>query len=123
MARHLRVIVPLTLALALVAVLVALPSAARHAAANEERAAPALEAAGATLERDVKAPGKPVVRAVLLGNRINDEVMAHVGALTNLRQLVLIGTGVTDKGLGHVAGLAKLTRLQLDGAALTDKGL
>ena len=56
--------------------------------------------------------------------RLSDTGLAHLGEMTQLRQLHLQRTGlVTDAGLKHLKGLTNLESLMLTGCKVTDAGL
>ncbi len=55
--------------------------------------------------------------------QINDDALAHLQELTNLRTLCLCDTQVTDAGLEHLWGLTTLENLWLDDTFVTDDGL
>jgi hypothetical protein len=91
--------------------------------ADEERAVEVIKKSGGSVERDPKAPGKPVV-AVSFGNGVMDADLKELTALKNLRTLVLSADNkVTDAGLKELAPLKGLKRLDLSGTKLTAAGL
>jgi hypothetical protein len=54
---------------------------------------------------------------------MNDDALANLAGLTELKELGLWGTRVTDKGMVHLAGLSKLESLNLNETSVTDAGL
>ena len=58
-----------------------------------------------------------------LHDRGTDDVLAHVGRLTHLKQLHRPGFAVTDAGLAHLGRLSDLQLLSLDDTQVTDAGL
>ena len=55
--------------------------------------------------------------------RLNDDSLAAVGEITQLRRLALGGEEMTDAGLAHLNGLDRLQNLILAGPKLTGDGL
>jgi hypothetical protein len=58
-----------------------------------------------------------------LTKRGSDEVLAHVGNLGRLEELVLMDSPVTDSGLAHLSRSTKLKWLYLPGTRISDSGL
>lgn len=54
---------------------------------------------------------------------IDDEGMAALTRLRNLREIQLSGTSVTDAGLLHLSKLQSLRMVHLDGTRITDNGI
>jgi hypothetical protein len=100
-----------------------LAASALPARADEAKAVAALEKAGAKLERDEKAPGRPVVRVDFRGKRVPPEDLACLQALPRLRVLHLGGSRVTEEGLAKLAAVTGLRELGLDAEGVTDRGL
>lgn len=96
-----------------------------------EAAATAIEKLGRSVkvERDMKAPGQPVVKVSLpTCTCLPDEShLVHLESLTELRRLELRNdcksSHVSDKGLSHLRNLTKLEYLYVDGSNITDAGL
>ena len=103
--------------------LLALPAFSGGAGAEGQKAVATLERLGARVERDERAPGKPVVGVVLFGSFVRDDALAPLPQLGQLRSLRLVGTHVSDAGLAALAKLPRLETLQLDGLKITDAGL
>ena len=57
------------------------------------------------------------------GSAVTDSGLAHLHGLQNLRSLLLSKTYITDGGLRHIAELSNLSYLSLDKTAVTDAGL
>ena len=108
-------------ALALLAVLAA-GSPGRSASA-EDRAAAEVKRLGGKVERDTKAPGKPVVVVRLGFTRVSDAELALLKGFTQLRELALGGSNVSDAGLAHLKGLTQLRELGLSRTRVSDAGL
>ena len=64
-----------------------------------------------------------VVELMLEGSMVNDEALAAVQDLTELRVLSLYGASISDSGLKHLAGLTHLESLGLGRTGITDDGL
>src|ERR1700686_4608064 len=82
--------------------------------ADEERAVAALQKAGATITRDDKLPGRPVVGVKFVGwlasilfnrPRVTDASLKDLKGLPQLRELNLAETQVTDVGLKELKDL------------------
>lgn len=111
---------------ALVIVGLSWPGASRAApgpGAEQEKAVAALRELGATVQTDDKAPGKPVVRVVMSGEKATNEAMEHVKALTDLRTLEVRDGLVNDHGLAELKGLTKLRTLIVRDSLVTAEGL
>src|SRR5262249_24992021 len=92
-----------------VMVAMALPGGAY---ADESSAVAALRKLNATIDRDEKQPGNPVVRVILMGPQVTDAGLKDLKELKNLQVLFLAGSPVTDtglKGLKELKGLRMLT--------------
>lgn len=63
------------------------------------------------------------VVVVDLRGRGNDDVLAHVGHLTQLRQLHVTGRAITDAGLADLRDLRSLQLLSVENSQVTDAGL
>jgi hypothetical protein len=57
------------------------------------------------------------------GMAVNDESIAPIARLTNLRELTLTLTKLTDKGLKQLGRLRNLERLQIEGSGFSNEGL
>lgn len=57
------------------------------------------------------------------GAQIDDERLAELSSLTNLRVLVIDRSHITDQGLRHLSGLKHLEVLELDHAPIQGSGL
>jgi hypothetical protein len=96
-----------------------------------EAAAAAIEklGRGVKVERDLKAPGRPVVKVSLPTCTClpDDSHLVHLESLTELRRLELRkdckNSHLSDKGLSHLRNLTKLEYLYVDGTEVTDAGL
>jgi YHS domain-containing protein/mono/diheme cytochrome c family protein len=64
-----------------------------------------------------------LIRLNLARTKVDDDGLAHVRGLPQLRWLNLANTGITDAGLRKLSGLAKLRYLNLYGTNVTDEGL
>jgi hypothetical protein len=91
--------------------------------AEQEKAVAALRELGATVETDDKAPGKPVVRVVLTGEKATNEALEHLKPLTDLRTLEVHDGLVTDHGLSHLKGLTKLRAVIIRDSLVSGEGL
>src|SRR5688500_17001804 len=98
----------------LIVVLLAAPARA------DEAEAAALEKLGATLQRDQKLVGTPVVAAYLDNTKASDADLRHLAAFPGLGVLALFKTAVGDAGLKQLAGLKDLHWLRLDYTRVTD---
>jgi len=54
---------------------------------------------------------------------LTDDVIVHVGRLTQLQELILTDSSVGDVGLAHLSGLTRLSSLDLRFTLVTDTGL
>lgn len=59
----------------------------------------------------------------LIGDQVDNAVIAPLANIPNLVELNLANTKVTDEGLVSIAGLTNLTHLHLENTAITDAGL
>lgn len=59
----------------------------------------------------------------LIGDQVDNAVIAPLANIPNLVELNLANTKVTDEGLASIAGLTNLTHLHLENTAITDAGL
>ncbi len=78
---------------------------------------------GGKVERDDKAPEKPVVRVNLSITKAGDADLAHLKGLDQLKDLRLNNTPITDAGLEHLKGLSSLEKLYLVDTKVGDAGL
>ncbi len=93
------------------------------ARAEDEAAITALEKAGAKIERDDKAEGKPVLVVNLGVSGADDAAIALVKGFAKIEKLTLNNTKVTDAGLEPVKALASLKKLYLVDTKITDAGV
>src|SRR5437660_11922667 len=82
----------------------------------------ALAMLGAEIRWDIQQPDHPIVSVTLMGKRVNDAELKHLGEFKNLRVLMLIDTQVTDAGLKELRNLINLQVLNLEGSKVTDAG-
>src|SRR5262249_49181606 len=99
------------------------PTVPPRTGVHQERVIRAIEEWGGTVERDERAPGRPVTAVFLNVPGIDDGDLRHLMAFPNLRRLSLLGTRITDEGLAHLRGLTGLRWLSLGGPRITDEGL
>src|SRR4051795_1725536 len=112
-------VVPL-LALSMV---VAVPAAWAQDGADQDKSAAEIQKLGGKLDRDDKAPGKPITNVSLAITKVSDGDLVHLEKLVKLRRLSLVGTPITDAGLDHLKGLTELKRLYLVDTKVGDAGL
>jgi Leucine-rich repeat (LRR) protein len=104
----------------------ALPGAdaiAQEGAAGQDAEDAEIQKIGGKVERDDKAPEKPVVRVNLSITKAGDADLAHVKGLDKLKVLGLNNTPITDAGLEHLKGLSSLEKLYLVDTKVGDAGL
>jgi hypothetical protein len=89
----------------------------------EDKAVAFVQKLGGKVERDEKAPGKPVVAVSLTFIKVKDAELKELAPLKNLHTLDLTGTQVGDVGLKGLAPLKNLHELQLGGTQVGDAGL
>jgi internalin A len=89
----------------------------------EDKAVALVEKLGATVTRDEKLPGKPVVEVDLHSTAVTDAALKQLAALKNLTALSLSETKVTDAGLKELTTLKNLTTLHLHYTKVMDAGL
>ena len=92
----------------------------------ENQAAQAMEKLGATVTRDDKAPGKPVIGVEFTnysGTPFKDGDLKQLAPFKNLQSLGLLATDVTDAGLKELTGFGQLSYLDLRGTGVTPAGL
>lgn len=65
----------------------------------------------------------PVIMVLSNPPGIDDEAMAYLADLPDLKELYVRGTGVTDEGLVHVQGLKQLEELGLEWTGVRGPGL
>ncbi len=107
-------IFPATLALIL---------ATSPARAEDEAAITALQKAGGKIERDDKAPDKPV-RSVNLGvTAADDSALGSLKGFSKIEKITLNNTKITDAGLDNLKGLGTLKKLYLVDTKITDAGV
>jgi hypothetical protein len=92
---------------------------------TEDKAAKYFKKLGALVERDDKAPGKPVVVVSVQGevSRVGDAELEHLTHFKNLRELTLMWTPLTARGLKELAPLRNLKKLTLMHVGVTDEDL
>jgi hypothetical protein len=113
-----------TVALVMVGLSIAFaPRAAAEPGPEQAKAVAALRELGATVQTDDKAPGKPVVRVAMSGDKATNEAMEQVKLLTDLRTLEVIDGLVNDNGLAELKGLTKLRTLVIRDSLVTAEGL
>lgn len=93
------------------------------ALADDDAAIAALQKAGAKIERDEKAPDKPVTVVNLGVTQADDAALASVKGFGKLQKLTLNGTKITDAGLDNLKGLGALHKLYLVDTKIGDAGL
>jgi hypothetical protein len=59
----------------------------------------------------------------IIGTKVTDAGLAHLGRMTRLMGINVSGTKVTDAGLVHLKGIPKLTKLNVSGTAVTEQGV
>jgi hypothetical protein len=129
-----------------IGILLAVTARGQDAAATDKAVAE-IQQAGGKVERDDKAPEKPVTavnfatqpiadaaleslkgmdklqKLTLNNTKITDAGLENLRGLTGLQKLYLVDTSVTDAGLAHVKELTNLQILSLVGTQVTDAGL
>ncbi|MDB5351694.1 MAG: hypothetical protein JWN86_2941 [Planctomycetota bacterium] len=96
------------------------PSASR---AEDDAAIASLQKAGGKIERDDKAPDKPVTVVNLGVTQADDAAIAPVKGFGKIQKLTLNGTKITDAGLDNVKGLGSLRKLYLVDTKIGDAGV
>lgn len=91
--------------------------------AQDEAAISALQKAGGKIERDDKAPDKPVIVVNLGVTQAEDAALEGLKTFTKVQKLILNGTKITDAGLDHLKGLAALQKLYLVDTKVGDSGV
>jgi Leucine-rich repeat (LRR) protein len=89
---------------------------------SENQTVAILQKLGATVRRDMKKAGQPVI-GLKLGKRFTDSELTHVQKIEQLQDLDLYGLKITDKGMGYLKQLKELNRLILSETKITDNGL
>lgn len=89
----------------------------------EDKAVAFVKKLGGEVERDAKAPGKPVVAVHLWNTNVADVGLKNLAPLKDITWLNLSETKVTDAGLKELAALKDLQTLFLGGTKVTDGGL
>jgi Leucine-rich repeat (LRR) protein len=100
----------------------ALPAPASQDAPQDKSVAE-IQKVGGKVERDEKAPEKPVIIVNLATTQAGDAEVANVKGFEKLQKLTLNGTKITDAGLEHLKGLSNLQKLYLVDTKVTDVGL
>lgn len=91
---------------------------------SESAAIAALENLGAQIERDEKAPGKPVVKVIVTKGELANEDLRHLRAFPQLGTLLVKAEKITDEGLRELIGLHSLTELTFwSRTQITDSGM
>lgn len=111
------------LALGTLAVSLGLTTASAQDAAAIDKAVAEIQQAGGKVERDDKAPEKPVIVVNFATQPIADAALASLKGLDKLQKLTLNNTKVTDAGLEAIQGLTGLQKLYLVDTQVTDAGL
>lgn len=88
-----------------------------------EKAIAEIQKLGGKVERDDKAPGKPVTVVSFATLKIDDAALDNVKGLAGLKKLTLNGTAITDAGLERLKGLTSLEKLYLVDTKIGDAGL
>lgn len=91
--------------------------------ADVDKARAALEGAGGLVLKVAQNVDDYEVTFPGSAEKLNDELLAHVKAIPNLKRLNIAGSKVTDAGLVNLSGLKNLTHLHLERTAITDEGL
>src|SRR5262245_58116797 len=78
---------------------------------------------GGKVDRDDKAPGKPVIAVNFATAKIDDEALDALKGLDQVTKVSLNGTPITDAGLERLKGLESLQKLYLVDCKVTDAGL
>src|SRR5262249_2624686 len=105
------------------AIVLAIPAARGQDAAEQDKSVTEIQKLGGKVDRDDKAPGKPVTNVSLAITKVSDNDLVHLEKLVKLRRLSLVGTPITDAGLDHLKGLTELKRLYLVDTKVGDAGL
>jgi hypothetical protein len=98
-------------------------AAARADDTPQDRAAAAITEAGGKIDRDEKAPDKPITAVSFATLPVEDATLACLDGLGSVQKLTLNVTKITDAGLDHVQGLGALKKLYLVDTKITDAGL
>ena len=89
---------------------------------QRDRVVALVERLGGQIERDEKAPGRPVVGIRLATTRISDDQLGELRGLSSLRSLDLTQTRISDAGLAQLRGHEGLRSLDLFETRVTDRG-
>jgi hypothetical protein len=93
----------------------------------EDSAVQLVKKLGGVVDRDERAPGKPVIVVYLSHKKVTSanlkELAKELAALNDLRKLDLFDTNTEDKDLKEIAILKQLQWLVLGGTRVTDAGL
>jgi hypothetical protein len=87
-----------------------------------DRALALVERLGGQVERDLQAPGQPVVGIRLATTRVSDNELGPLRSLSTLRSLDLAQTRISDTGLALLRGHEGLRSLVLFNTYVTDRG-
>ena len=93
------------------------------ARADDEAAIAALQKIGGKIERDDKAPEKPVKTVNLGVTQADDGALGSVKGFSKLEKLTLNNTKITDAGLDAIKPLASLKKLYLVDTKIGDAGV
>jgi hypothetical protein len=96
---------------------------AQEGQGDQEKAIAEIQKAGGKVERDEKAPEKPVTTINLATSQATDETLAHLKPFDKLQKLTLNNRKITDEGLKNLSGLTGLQKLYLVDTPVTDAGL
>lgn len=91
--------------------------------ADVDKARTALENAGGLVLKIAQNVDDYEVTFPGSAEKLNDELLAHVKQIPNLKRLNIAGSKVTDAGLVNLAGLKNLTHLHLERTNISDEGL
>ena len=91
--------------------------------AEDEAAIAALQKIGGKIERDDKAPEKPVKTVNLGVTQADDAALGSVKGFSKLEKLTLNNTKITDGGLDSIKTLVSLKKLYLVDTKIGDAGV
>lgn len=98
-------------------------AATTTARAEDEASIAALQKAGGKVERDDKAPEKPVLVVNLGVTQADDAVLGSLKGFGKIQKLTLNGTKISDAGLDVVKDLGSLQKLYLVDTKVGDAGI
>jgi hypothetical protein len=103
------------------------PKAPLPAGEREDRAVQLVKRLGCGVDRDEKAPGRPVIVVYLANSKVTrsdlKKLAEELAGLKELRRLDVSSTRTTDAGLEEIAVLKQLQWLELSCTLVTDAGL